>query len=167
VNEVVDVLDRVEVLGPEVDGALAALELRHVRAVVADDPAELGRVADRFDDLGAGLYAAEAAAQASHAARGAGDLPTARRWATRVEELLADLGPVSTPALDLRAEVVRLTDREREVAGLAARRVPSKEIASQLHLSRRTVDNHLQRAYSKLGVNDRQGLAEALGIGDP
>ena len=71
---------------------------------------------------------------------------------------------MATPALALRAEIVRLTEREREVAALAARRVPSKEIAAQLDLSRRTVDNHLQRAYSKLGVNDRQGLAEALGL---
>ena len=90
-------------------------------------------MADRFDDLGAGLFAAEAAAQASHAARAAGDHQMARRWATRAEELVADLGPVATPALELRAEVVRLTDREREVAALAARRVPSKEIAAQLH----------------------------------
>ncbi|HYF44666.1 MAG TPA: helix-turn-helix transcriptional regulator, partial [Acidimicrobiales bacterium] len=125
-----------------------------------------GRVSDRFEDLGAGLFAAEAAAQASHAARTAGDQRLAQRWAARAEELIVGVGPVTAPALELRSEVVRLTDREREVAALAARRVPSKEIAAQLQLSRRTVDNHLQRAYSKLGVNDRQGLAEALGVAD-
>jgi DNA-binding CsgD family transcriptional regulator len=160
------VLERVEVLAGEVDGPLAALKLRHARGLIDDDPVELARTAELFDDLGAGLFAAEATAQASQVARAAGDQQAARRLATRAEELAADLGPVSTPALDLRAEVVRLTDREREVAGLAARRVPSKEIAARLQLSRRTVDNHLQRAYTKLGVNDRQALAEALGLRD-
>jgi DNA-binding CsgD family transcriptional regulator len=47
---------------------------------------------------------------------------------------------------------------------LAARRIPSKEIATRLSLSRRTVDNHLHRAYSKLGVMGRDELAESLGI---
>jgi DNA-binding CsgD family transcriptional regulator len=160
------VMERVEALAGEVEGKLAALKLRHVRSTVDQDAAELGRVAERFEDMGAGLYAAEAAAQASHAARAQGDHQLARRWATRAEELVEDVGPVVTPALELRAEIVRLTDREREVAALAARRLPSKEIAAQLDLSRRTVDNHLQRAYAKLGVNDRQGLAEALGLSD-
>jgi DNA-binding CsgD family transcriptional regulator len=165
-GEAHEVVERVEVLAAEVDGPLAALKLRHVKAAIEADAVDLGQVADRFDDLGAGLFAAEAAAQASHAARSKGDHQLARRWAARAEELIEEVGPVATPALELRAEVVRLTDREREVAALAARRVPSKEIAAQLALSRRTVDNHLQRAYTKLGVNDRQGLAEALGIAD-
>jgi DNA-binding CsgD family transcriptional regulator len=160
------VLDRVVVLADQVDGALAAMKLRHARAALDGDADALGQVADGFDDLGAGLFAAEAAAQASQVARDGGDAQLARRWASRAEELVDDIGPVSTPALALRAEIVHLTDREREVAGLAARRVPSKEIAAQLSLSRRTVDNHLQRAYTKLGVNDRQGLADALGLSD-
>ena len=35
---------------------------------------------------------------------------------------------------------------------LAGAGVASKEIAEQLYLSVRTVNNHLQNAYSKLGV---------------
>ena len=159
-----DLIGRIEALAEQVDGPLPAAKASHARAAVAGDVEALGRASDRFDELGAGLYAAEAAAQASAAARAAGDAQGARRWTTRAEELVDELGPVATPALALRAEIVRLTEREREVAALAARRVPSKEIAAQLDLSRRTVDNHLQRAYSKLGVNDRQGLAEALGL---
>ncbi len=50
-----------------------------------------------------------------------------------------------------------LTDRERQIAKLAANGVPSREIADQLYLSTRTVENHLQRVYTKLGVTGRAG----------
>ena len=49
-----------------------------------------------------------------------------------------------------------------QIARLAAAGVPSKEIADQLYLSSRTVDNHLMRVYAKLGVTGRAELAAAL-----
>jgi DNA-binding NarL/FixJ family response regulator len=55
--------------------------------------------------------------------------------------------------------VVALSDREREIAVLAADGVASKVIAERLYLSTRTVNNHLQRAYTKLGVTNRAELA--------
>jgi DNA-binding CsgD family transcriptional regulator len=58
-----------------------------------------------------------------------------------------------------------LTPREREVAELAAQDLTSREIAEQLVLSARTVENHLQRAYEKLGVGGRRELREALASG--
>ena len=61
---------------------------------------------------------------------------------------------------------VSLTRREREVAELAARNLTSRDIAEQLVLSTRTVENHLQRAYEKLGVSGRRELPEALARGD-
>ena len=48
--------------------------------------------------------------------------------------------------------VVPLTARERDIATLAAQGESSKEIAERLFLSVRTVNNHLQNVYSKLGV---------------
>jgi DNA-binding CsgD family transcriptional regulator len=57
-----------------------------------------------------------------------------------------------------------LTDREREVVNLAARGVPSREIADALFISVRTVNNQIQRAYVKLGVSSRSDAALALGI---
>jgi DNA-binding NarL/FixJ family response regulator len=56
-----------------------------------------------------------------------------------------------------------LTKRELEVATLAARGLSSREIAETLVVSTRTVENHLQRAYEKLGVSGRTELAGALG----
>ena len=45
---------------------------------------------------------------------------------------------------------------------LAADGAQSKEIAERLFLSVRTVNNQLQSCYTKLGVSNRAGLAEAL-----
>jgi len=52
-----------------------------------------------------------------------------------------------------------LTPSERRVVGLAQRGLTNTEIANQLQLSSRTVENHLARAYGKLGVRSRTELA--------
>jgi DNA-binding CsgD family transcriptional regulator len=52
-----------------------------------------------------------------------------------------------------------LTPSERRVVGLAQRGLTNTEIALQLKLSSRTVENHLARAYGKLGVRSRTELA--------
>jgi DNA-binding CsgD family transcriptional regulator len=70
---------------------------------------------------------------------------------------------VSTPALTTVDTVVPLTAREREIAVLAAQGLTTKEIAARLFLSARTVSNHLQSAYTKLGITKRSELAGALG----
>jgi len=44
-------------------------------------------------------------------------------------------------------------------------RISGEDIAERLYLSVRTVNNHLQHAYAKLGVSSRAGLARALGSG--
>ena len=55
-----------------------------------------------------------------------------------------------------------LTAREREIALLVAQGRSSKEIAAALVLSVRTVDNHLQRVFAKLGVTSRAEVRDAL-----
>jgi DNA-binding CsgD family transcriptional regulator len=52
-----------------------------------------------------------------------------------------------------------LTPSERRIVGLAQRGLTNTEIATQLKLSSRTVENHLARAYAKLGVRSRTELA--------
>jgi DNA-binding NarL/FixJ family response regulator len=58
--------------------------------------------------------------------------------------------------------LVPLSRREAEIAQLAAKGLASKEIADRLFLSVRTVSNHLQNVYTKLGVASRAELADAL-----
>ncbi|WP_129305488.1 LuxR family transcriptional regulator [Streptomyces sp. L2] len=52
----------------------------------------------------------------------------------------------------------RLSPREREVAGLAGAGLTNREIAVTLHLSPRTVEQHVGRAMRKLNLQSRQQL---------
>ncbi|MHB1486857.1 MAG: helix-turn-helix transcriptional regulator [Acidimicrobiales bacterium] len=51
-----------------------------------------------------------------------------------------------------------LTPQEERVAALAAEGMTNRQIADVLFLSAKTVDHHLSRAYSKLGVTSRRDL---------
>ncbi|MFD9691934.1 LuxR C-terminal-related transcriptional regulator [Kitasatospora sp. NPDC059088] len=55
-----------------------------------------------------------------------------------------------------------LSDREREIAELAASGLRTREIAERFFLSPRTVETHLSRIYRKLGVPSRLALSELL-----
>jgi ATP/maltotriose-dependent transcriptional regulator MalT len=55
-----------------------------------------------------------------------------------------------------------LTPSERRVADLAAAGLANREIAGELVVTVRTVEFHLSRAYTKLGVGSRRDLARAL-----
>ena len=52
-----------------------------------------------------------------------------------------------------------LTDREIEVLRLVARACSNREIAEQLHISRRTAEHHVQNTYAKIGVTSRSAAA--------
>jgi DNA-binding NarL/FixJ family response regulator len=53
----------------------------------------------------------------------------------------------------------RLTPREVEILLHVARGASNKEIAEQLFLSEKTVRNHVERTYAKLGVKNRIGAS--------
>jgi DNA-binding CsgD family transcriptional regulator/tetratricopeptide (TPR) repeat protein len=158
-----EALTRLEQMEDQVEGRVFPMQLRHVRALTRDDPAELDAVALELAGLGANLLAAEAAraAAVSHRRRGAARSAATSEHVAR--RLLADCEGASTPALAAEPGTDPLTRREREVAGLAARGRTNREIADGLVVSVRTVENHLQRVYAKLGVSSREDLARALG----
>jgi DNA-binding NarL/FixJ family response regulator len=54
--------------------------------------------------------------------------------------------------------LAQLTEREREVAGLAAYGMSNDEIAVALSISRATAKTHISRAMAKLGARDRAQL---------
>lgn len=59
-----------------------------------------------------------------------------------------------------------LTAREASILGYLGRGLTDKEIGQQSGISPRTVQNHLQNIYSKLGVNSRTAaLTQVLGTG--
>lgn len=153
---------RLERLRGLVQGLLHPIRADHAAAVVADDGGALDDVSQRFEDLGALLWAAESAAQAAAAHRRRGATRRSTASDARSDALARQCEGAATPALSTAAPRERpgaLTRREEEIARLAAGGATSKQIASELFLSVRTVDNHLQRVYTKLAVNGRAELA--------
>ncbi|MEU8613545.1 helix-turn-helix transcriptional regulator, partial [Actinoplanes sp. NPDC048791] len=146
-------------LAPLVGGPATELVIRHAAAAAAESGEDLFAVAREFAVLGYQLFAVEAAAGAVRVFRTARD-PRALAASTLMADVLSRCGALRTPAL--LAVQPALTVRERQVAELAAEGVRSREIADRLYLSPRTVENHLQRVYTKLGVNGRLELAPAL-----
>jgi DNA-binding CsgD family transcriptional regulator len=86
-----------------------------------------------------------------------------------------DLGMVSwaeraTTELNATAERARrgpdaateLTPQELTVARLVAEGATNKNVAEQLFLSRKTVESHLHKVYTKMGISSRKQLADAL-----
>ncbi len=55
-----------------------------------------------------------------------------------------------------------LTRREREVANLLERGFTSRQIASKLHLSERTVDNHVANILRKLNLHSRAQVSAKM-----
>ena len=153
---------RLAVLTMSTDSELVAAKAEHATALVAGDGARLAAAADRFEALGALLLAAEAAAAGADGWRRQHEQRRAAALDLRSNELVARCEGARTPALIRATTVVALTDREREIAVLAAAGQPSRLIAEHLYLSVRTVDNHLGRIYDKLGVSSRAELAAAL-----
>lgn len=139
------------------------LPAAHARADAVGDRRALEAVASAWEQRGALLWAAEAYASAARAAVRDGDPRRAAALRTRVDALLADCGGAITPPLEQpTGEAAGLTAREREIAVLAAGGASSKEIAAQLFLSSRTIDNHLRSIYMKLDVGGRRELAELV-----
>jgi DNA-binding SARP family transcriptional activator/DNA-binding CsgD family transcriptional regulator len=82
-------------------------------------------------------------------------------FARRAETELAKLGEridehaLTGPAI--------LTERERQIARLAADGATNQEIAARVFLSPKTIEKHLSSAYIKLGVRSRTQLARLVG----
>jgi DNA-binding CsgD family transcriptional regulator/tetratricopeptide (TPR) repeat protein len=158
-----DTSARLRELADICDSPLVAARARHSAAVRARDARELTQAADDFEAVGAVLLAAEAASGAAGAFSRAGDQRAATAAMRRSTALAAGCEGATTPGLFRALTVVQLSAREREIVVLAAEGLASKDIAERLYLSVRTVNNHLQSAYTKLGVTSRADLARALG----
>ena len=72
----------------------------------------------------------------------------------------------SAPLVDVEAQFLELTTREREVLDLIARGLNNDEIAKHLSISSKTVRNHINSIFSKLGTPNRaQAIVRAREAG--
>ena len=162
-GEAAEAVEHLERVAERVDGQLMPARLAHATALSKSDAPGLDDASEAFEAIGGWLYAAEAATQASLSYGREGLRRRASASAQRAQALASRCEGARSPALETGPEPVALTKREREVATLAARGLTSREIAETIVVSTRTVENHLQRAYEKLGVSSRSELAAALG----
>jgi DNA-binding CsgD family transcriptional regulator len=156
------VADRLAALATQVDGALVSARAAYANALAARDSTALDQVSRDFEALGAILYAAEASAEAAVVLRRAGNARQATAAEQKAARLLARCEGATTPPVRTITARVRLTPGELDAAVQAAAGRSNKQIAADMLLSVRTVENHLQRVYEKLGVSGRHELADAL-----
>jgi DNA-binding NarL/FixJ family response regulator len=112
--------------------------------------------------MGANLYAAEAAVLEYRLAETAGLYRRSMAARAKSDQLLTSCEGAATPALLTSVQQERLSTRELEVAMLVAEGLSSRDVAERLYVSVRTVENHLQRIYTKLGITSRADLPTAL-----
>jgi len=159
-----DVVERISQCAEGTESAFVSARAAHVRAIVADDMDQMVAASVQFESLGANLLASEACVAAAEIARAAGVQRVATGMTQRAERLVGLCEGAVSPGLIAATDTVEpLTEREREVAFMASSGMTSREIAEQLVVSLRTVSNHLQHVYDKLGVRSRTELRHALG----
>ena len=163
-GEPAPVLEELAALSGRLEGALLSARTHHVEMLASGDAGGLEAACDRFEEMGADLLAAEAAADAAVVWRRRGDPRRAARTEVRGRTIAARCEDPVTPALGALRARSELTPAERGVAYLAASGRTNREIADELHLSVRTIESHLHHVYAKLGVTDRAHLADGLTV---
>ena len=104
----------------------------------------------------------ELAAELLRRAGGDAEAMGARTESRAAEQLLRSLGVRTwrrAPSRGRTSGLGGLTDRELEVARLAASGASNPEIAATLFLSRKTVERHVSNALARLGLRNRVELA--------
>jgi DNA-binding CsgD family transcriptional regulator len=146
-------------IAPAADGHVALCRAtllrrqgRHAAAVQSATTA-----AARFCQIGWRLYQAMALELAGNP-RAAGRLYGECGAASDVARLAAG----ETRKLKYAPFGARLSPREREVADLVAAKRSNRDIARALAISVRTVDHHVEAAFSKLGVRARWELSPEM-----
>ncbi len=158
------VLAGLEDIADSGEGSLFPVVAAAAAALAREDAAALDRCSAGFEAMGFVLFAAELSRAASVAHASAGLRARAMAAERRAGELAERCEGASTPLLAAAPGVATdlLTSRERDIARLAASGVSNAEIAQRLGLSVRTVETHLQRAYTKLGIHGRAELSGAV-----
>ena len=78
-------------------------------------------------------------------------------WLAAVVGAIAAFVPAPSEG---RRATIKLTKRERDVGHLIAKRSTNSAIADELVLSGRTVDGHVGRLFTKIGVHSRAEVAD-------
>lgn len=139
-QEAIDRLGRTHVRGEHARARLLYGEWLRREGRRADSRAQLRAAHDEFAVMGMGAFAERARRELS----ATGETVRKRRVETKQE----------------------LTPQEWQIASLAREGLSNPEIGERLFLSPRTVEWHLKKVFTKLGIKSRMGLHEALPVRD-
>ncbi len=89
-------------------------------------------------------------------------LQEAVEYALAAEEAATSPASAATEQSSGREPRAALTRREREVAGLVVQGLTNRQVASELFISERTVDHHVERILKKLELRSREHIASRL-----
>jgi DNA-binding CsgD family transcriptional regulator len=146
----------------------------YCRGLLGHDPALLLRAEETYREIGLVLWQAKAAEAAAIASAGAGDRVSARAafirsldlydsleaaWdASRLQARLREFGIRRGPRAKHRQVPTgwdALTPAETRIADLLVQGLSNAQIATELYLSRRTVETHVSHILAKLGARSR------------
>ncbi|MGM1017157.1 MAG: LuxR C-terminal-related transcriptional regulator [Actinomycetota bacterium] len=144
---------------PVPEGDLISPVHRMYTAIEREDPDELERLSTWFESRGRVEHAIISLDQARSIANRRGDEGAAGRFSDALAAVRASRDPLDAPpAIGRSTAQAQLSNRELEVARLAAHGLSNHEIALRLHVSHRTVESHLLKAFRKLQISGRAEL---------
>jgi DNA-binding NarL/FixJ family response regulator len=153
----------------QTDGDLAAAVAAHARGDLEGDVDLVATAADQFLACGAVASGVDAMVTEleARAVSVDDDAVAARRRAVHLQTLVSAMTPHPPPRiaerLDRVAERLEMPSaRQLEIARLVAAGRTSREVAAELVVSTRTVDNHLAAVYRRLGLSGRHELGDVV-----
>jgi ATP/maltotriose-dependent transcriptional regulator MalT len=175
-------LAEVEAMVGDTPAEWVAINLRHARAVLADDEADaavrfeeaLSADLERWPFWRGRLLLAHGRWLRRHRrvmdsraplreARGMFDAIGASSWGDQARSELRASGERSRRRVPEARD--QLTAQELQIAQLAGDGLSNREIGQRLYLSHRTISTHLYRVFPKLGITSRAELSAALTSG--
>ncbi|HEY4614572.1 MAG TPA: LuxR C-terminal-related transcriptional regulator [Citricoccus sp.] len=142
------------------DGRRSRILGRVLDPALEDDPRGLAAVAEQAAASGEVLPAAIAWARLVLLHHGAGDLRRRGEALRRLKRLEVSSGRQFPPFVSGALALGELTAREQEIVDLAASGMSNAEVAEKLFVSQRTVEGHLYRVFTKLGITERSELRD-------
>lgn len=140
------------------DGQRSSLIRMVCDPAVASDPVRLAEAADQVRAAGDLMLSADAWARVVMLHDHAGDLRRRGEALRHLQDHVHELGGIPSRHVGEALRLGALTDREREIVQLALQGRTNADIADVLVVSPRTIEGHLYRAFTKLGISDRAGL---------
>lgn len=143
------------------EGSEAACMNSYIQGIIRKDAEQLIAASEQARGARYQLLAAECLGQAVFLLQNSGDRKRARTAAHLLQLRRSELAGVNTLQLGGSDGTSELTPRERDIITMVVSGQSNREIAAYSSCSVRTVEGHLYRIFTKLGINRREDLTSA------